>query len=386
MNILDGNFNVRVVKFQELDERTISAWESLEERALECNAYLSPQFVIPAMQHMGDKKEVEDTIFVFVENTNAIGSDLIGVGIFVRSPGVRAFPLPHLRAFYPLYSSISGLLVDRSETEEVLHAFFSFFCDKSVPWHGVQFEDRLFEGPLAKLMNAVASDYGVFWHEYSNYSRAVFTPNDGGEKYLQSYFSSRRLKEFRRLRRRLEEHGEVKFEIYSGEECDKKKVERFLELEHSGWKQDRETSLRSQQTHENFFREMIDGFREKDRLFFTELSINGHAIASTVNLISGNTGFAFKIGWHNDYAKMSPGILNEVEFIRNAPDLCGGLSYIDSGAVEGSFIDQLWKGRYVISSGFFGTTQIGEILLSSVDRLRNVKNRFSSLWNSAQQP
>jgi hypothetical protein len=97
-------------------------------------------------------------------------------------------------------------------------------------------------------------------------------------------------------------------------------------------------------------------------------------------LISGGTGFAFKIGWNPSYAKMAPGVLNEVEFIQQAPRLCGSLSYIDSGALEGSFIDQLWARRRILASGVFGTTALGRTVLRGFERMRKLKRwgRFRS--------
>ncbi|MBE0602785.1 MAG: GNAT family N-acetyltransferase, partial [Deltaproteobacteria bacterium] len=138
----------------------------------------------------------------------------------------------------------------------------------------------------------------------------------------------------------------------------------------------------SDPSHEAFFREAADCFREKGRLFFTELSVDGAVVASTSNFISGDAGFAFKIGWRPEFAKLSPGMLNEVECIRNAPERFGNLAFIDSGAEEGSFIDQLWTGRRGLSSGFFGTTPLGKNALSVVDRVRTLKRRLAGAASS----
>jgi hypothetical protein len=54
-----------------------------------------------------------------------------------------------------------------------------------------------------------------------------------------------------------------------------------------------------------------------------------------------NAGFVFKVGWHPQYAKLGPGLLNEPELIRHAPTLCAKLAYLDSGAAPGSYIDAL---------------------------------------------
>jgi hypothetical protein len=133
----DRPFRVRQVQFDELDHETVKSWESLEDRALESNAYLSPRFVIPAMRHLGKPEELRQTIFVFVEKANGVTVDLVGAGVFVKTAGNRSFPLPHLRAFRSLHSYLAGILIDRDEAEGTLRSFFQFFCNKNANWHGV---------------------------------------------------------------------------------------------------------------------------------------------------------------------------------------------------------------------------------------------------------
>ncbi len=223
------------------------------------------------------------------------------------------------------------------------------------------------------MLAGVAEESGVTWHESESTRRAVFIPGEGGERYLRERISPHRGKMIRQLRRRLEERGEVRWAASFGSGIGKESVNRFLDLENMGWKGEQGTSLLAVPSHEAFFREMIESFRVDGRLFMGELLIDGQVIASTVNLISGDAGFAFKIGWHTDFSIFSPGILNEVEFIRRAPELCGGLSYIDSGAEEGSFIDRLWCDRRELSSGVFATSAIGQGVLRGVDLVRKVK-------------
>jgi hypothetical protein len=373
-------FRVRQVGFDELDKETIKSWESLEDRALENNAFLSPRFVIPAMRHLGNPEELRQTMFVFVEKANGGAVDLVGAGVFAKISGNRSFPLQHLRAFRSLHSYLSGILVDRNEAEGTLRSFFRFFCNKNANWHGVEFEYRPADGLQAELITRVAEEFGSLWEEQERIHRAIFVPSEGGDAYLQAQFSTGRRKDLRRMRRRLEEQGDVRWMALFGNEVDDKSVERFLSIEHMGWKGENGTSLRSRASHEAFFREMVGGFREKEGLFFTEMYLDDAVIASTSNLISGGTGFAFKIGWNPNYAKMGPGVLNEVEFIQQAPCLCGSLSYIDSGALEGSFIDQLWVGRRVLASGIFGTTSLGRKVLWGLERVRGIKR-----WGLSQR-
>jgi len=145
----------------------VAAWGSLEERALESNAYLSPRFIIPALRRLGNLRELEKTIFVFIERPSGETTDLVGAGVFARSSGTRRFPLPHLRAYCSIYSYLSGLLVDRNEAENVIRSFFRFFCAKDATWHGVEFTHRYAEGPQAELITASANEFKSSWYAHT---------------------------------------------------------------------------------------------------------------------------------------------------------------------------------------------------------------------------
>ena len=133
----DKPFRVRQVQFDELDNETVQSWESLEDRALESNAFLSPRFVIPAMRHLGKPEELRQTMFALWRRLTRAQSDSFGAGVFAKIAGNRSFPLPHLRAFRSLHSYLAGILVDRNKAEGTLRSFFQFFCNKNATWHGV---------------------------------------------------------------------------------------------------------------------------------------------------------------------------------------------------------------------------------------------------------
>jgi hypothetical protein len=374
---MNNGCRVRSLRFEELDAATIASWENLEQRSLEGNAFLSPSFVIPAMRHLAAPKERQRALFVFAEKS-AASKEIIGAGIFVESPGTMHFPAPHLKAFRSPHSYLSGLLLDRDSAREALRALLGFFSGNA-KWHGVDFVDTpVTNGPHAALLAEISMEFGASWHPNDACNRAVFKPSEGGESYLKANLPARRLKEMRRLSRRLEEKGKVHWKATFGFDVEEAAIERFLDCEHQGWKGAKRTSLRSEASHENFFREMIHRFRERGQLFFIELSVGNQIIASNVNLISGGAGFAFKISYDPDFAKFAPGLLNEYEFIRRAPDLPRPLFYVDSGAVEGSFIDQLWVGRRALESGVLGTSVLGNMVLSQIGRLRRIKHRYFS--------
>lgn len=365
-----GLFRVFTANHRDIDDDTIAAWLSLEQRALAANAYLSPHFSLPALKHLQSGRE---SILVFVERHLDGKSELVGAGIFEECRPNRQFPLPHLSAYLSRHSFLSGLLVDRACAEAVVQTFFNFFMRPGAHWHGVMFNQRVAVGPLANMMERAARERGFAWSESFRSQRAVLVPSEAGEGYLSRQLSSSRRKDLRRRMRRLGEHGEVTWRARVGAEVTSDCIDRFLELEHLGWKGDEASSLRAAPDDEAFFREMVALFCSRNKVFFTELLVDDEVVASTSNLVSGNAGFAFKLCWHPAYAKAAPGVLNEMELIRHAPTLARDLEYIDSGACEGSFMDELWADRQWLTSGIFPTTSIGRQARHAVQQVRRLR-------------
>lgn len=183
----------------------------------------------------------------------------------------------------------------------------------------------------------------------------------------------------------LSQLGEVNWEMISHGEISSTHINDFLRLENLGWKRKKKSSLLSNPNDALFFQEMIKNFNGEGRSFFTELKINNQVIASSTNLISGNAGFAFKIGWNPAYAKFSPGIINEILLLENDNGDISNLEYIDSGTSgSNSYIDRIWNEKREIQTGIYIYSKFEKITLPiiefSVKIKKIIKLAISSLW------
>ena len=366
--MINSEFRISVRSPQDISANVISAWLDLEARALEANAFLSPLFVLPAIKYLDPDKDI---FVVLVEKVGAGASDLLGVGVFRERIASRQLPLPHVVAYKSIHSYLSGLLVDKDYTDEVLTLLFEFILSKKRKWHGLQYEMKAADGELSNAEHAVAKELGIKWTECSRSERSILVPAKCDESILSDTPKKFR-KNHERCMRRLKELGTEEWHFIRNDNPDHMAIDNFLRLENMGWKQQAGTSLGSNSSHASFFQEMIKGFQSQGRAFFTELSLNDEVIASTSNLISGNTGFAFKIGWNTEYAKLSPGILNEVLFIKHCKDLLQGLDFIDSCASEESFINSIWPWQRKLVSGVYATTRLGNVVAKNRVRIRKI--------------
>jgi len=362
-------YKARILRPDKVDDKTIAAWADLEARAVVPNAFMSPYFVLPSLRYL---ESPEDVFGMFVEKASGGVSTLVGVALFkVRKP-TRRFPLKHLAAFESIHSYLSDFLIDRDHEADALKVVYSYVTDKKRPWHALYLNDfspdRLLDGEAA----ALASDFGMEWTAFHRWQRAVFnlTGYDGN---VLTYLSKNQRKNYQRNLRNLQKLGHVGWTMVRGTKSMDRAVDEFIRLEHMGWKGRDGTSLYSNMDHMRFFREIVGGFNEVGRVYFTELDLNGKCISSTSNLISGKAGFAFKMGWDVEYAKHGPGIVNEIKTLEYGKELLSGLEYIDSSAAPESYINDLWTGRRDIVNGMFSFTPAGNAALASLRLVRLVK-------------
>jgi len=364
---------LHVLEYNDLTDQRIQQWCELEERSIEKNAYLSPYFVLPALKYFPPRGK---PIFVFIERDTNNGAELTGVGVFECSPRTIRLPVPHLKAFGCYHAFLSGLLIDKQYFKETTNAFFSFFRDSRTDWCGVEFMKRVKDAELESQFNIAASQFDISWFEYYKQRRPILLSERSGDANIKTFLSKARRKTLRQQLRRLNDLGKVEWHVVVGHEIEPTCVDTFLRLEHMGWKKARGSSLLSHADDEAFFREMIKGFAQAGRAFFTELCTNGKVISSTSNLISGSAGFAFKIGWDQTFSKFGPGILNEVEFMKYFPESLPNITYVDGGGEDGSYIENLWPDHVSLVSGFYISNPKVTPLLQGLNAIRKMKRRY----------
>lgn len=352
-----------VVSTRVLDPRHLSgayqrAWIALESRALEPNVNFSPLFAVPALQHLDPSLKVH---LHLAERTDPDGSHhLIGVALLhAQRPG-RLLAVPFLTAYHCRHAFLGHWLLDRDHAEEAAEALLRGIRARHW-WAGaIDLPSSPIDGPQLPVMRAAAARLGLSLDVVGVKERAVLVPADGGTEALRRQMR-KQFSNVERCRRRLLEQGTLDWQILRGE-VPASAIEDFLALEHTGWKQESGTSLRSQPGDEAFFKAMTAGFAAEGRALFTELRLNDRVIASTCNYVSGDAAFAFKVGWDETFRKFGLGIFNEAELVRCAPETCADLRFIDSGSQPASFIEMLWAGRRQVANVIIPLGPVGALV------------------------
>lgn len=355
-------------------------WRELESRALEPNAYLSARFILPALSCLPGPPAWILTVWDQPGSCGGRGV-LRGLGVF-QSAGPRLrFPLGHALTYGSVHSYLSGFLLDADRALPTLHAMLDALARRT---GGLALKDLPAAGATAQLLRGVVAERGGTWHEDAGVERACIDLGAGNAARWRSHVSASRLKGLERQWRKLGEVGEPGWRYLRGEAVSDDRLERFLALEHAGWKGQAGTSLRSDPRQEAFFRGMTAGFRADGDLFFTELLLDGQAIASSCNLCSGPDGFAFKVAFDPRFAKYGPGLLNELGFLKALEQGVDRFRFIDSGAAPGSFIEELWPDRVPLYAGAVALGRISRSAARAADALSRTRRRLFP--GAAQRP
>jgi len=361
-----AQLRVREIPFDAVDSDFAQRWRQLEARSIEGNAFCSPDFVVPAINLLSDP--VRQPFLVAVESdTNA----LLGLGVFEECRGSRLLPLTHLRNWQSDYSMFDGLLVDRDFADQALISLFEFLS-RDRRWHGLAFENRSTNSRLSDALRCAAEAGRVVWHEDWSVERAVVPVDQVPDDCLGELYSKSRRKTLKRNRRRLESYGSVEFRLHQPAPGDSQTVEEFLRLESLGWKGEQGTAMATVANHSQFCRELVTGFAAAGRVVFGELTVAGRPVASSLNLLSAGTLFAFKIGWDPQFAECSPGTLCELSLLEHCREILG-VEQIDSCAKPGSYVEHVWPWRGKLTTGVFTTSMTGTLAASALGRVKQLQ-------------
>ena len=366
-----GPVTVRELNPLELEAGFLTQWRQLESAGIEGNAFLAPEFVQAAVEHLSTEAQ---PFVLAVERQQT--RELIGLGVFEETRGSRLLPLTHLQGWQCEYAFTDGLLLHSASQDEAADALFAWLIQNSRRWHGLAFTNRTSGSRLDRTLSAAAERAGLEWVEDWRIERAAIEVAEVPEDCLSALYSKNRRKKLRRDMRRLETHGTVQFRIET-DDGDQRLLQEFLRLEQSGWKGADETALASRPDHAQFCCSWVKSLAENGKAIFAELTVDGRPVAMSLNALSCDRLFAFKIGWDSEFADCSPGVLSELLLLQALSEQLPGTRFVDSCAKPDSYLDHLWPWKQALTTGVFPVTRLGSLAAGSMLRIKQARRLLS---------
>jgi CelD/BcsL family acetyltransferase involved in cellulose biosynthesis len=311
--------NLKYESIKAVNTRGLSvAWQSLSRNALQPAGFNSPELMFPILRRQENVKlatvtECENLLLAMPLVTKRFYSTN------VTSP-LLASALPHLT---------------KTGAAPVL---FSFLQAQTRP---ILMRGIPSDSPFFDTLKSQSHHFQVV----ESWQRAVLNPKGKFEDWMQTNFDQKRRKEFKRLRSRLSELGELSIHVLGGKDNPTPFVDDFLTIEAAGWKGRNGTAIDSDPNLSKSLHEAALGLHQNGKLRFWSLKLNGKAIASLFAIVEGRHAWLGKIAYDESYAKYSPGVMiildcTESFFLEKA------ITLVDSSAIPNHpMIDHIWRDR-----------------------------------------
>lgn len=281
----------------EVEPSRIARWQALAARALEPNPWFEPHVVLPLAR---------------------IRSDIVLLAAEAGDRMLACLPLiPARRKRFgislPIWTTphpMGVALVDPELSETALQA--AFRCVSKAGGTLVLRELQA-EGPVtAALMRALAGGWSP--RVVPDVGRWPALRRRAQPTYVRDSLGPKQHHNMGRLRRRLEEHLDAPLRLVE-RGSDASAVERFLCLEHSGWKGRLGTALACDPVWADYFRKVCAGFAAEGRLHVYALEGAGTTVAMKFMVTAGPGLFELRVAYDESFARYSPGTLLEMDAV-----------------------------------------------------------------------
>lgn len=334
------DFRIRVVDDLEELEALARPWNRLMAMAVHRNPFFDPDFLIPAIRHLGGN--AVRVLVVDAPVRNATSKDRV---ICALAPVVkrRIYGMP-LRAFevWEHDQCFDATPLIRQDCASQALDFLFQSLHETLGCQMLGLGPIMASGRFGDIFSDALwrSDVPVFSRD--EFTRACFLPRNDADSYIMTEVSSKTRKGTLRLRRKLERQGPVVTQVL--ETVDPAWIDAFLELEAAGWKGQQGTALANTQGTAAFFREMTRRKLANGKARFTKVTFKSRPVSMLCDLLQGDSGAAFKTAFDESMAEWSPGLMAELDNIHTLHDR--GTRFLDScAAPDHSMINRVWSDR-----------------------------------------
>jgi CelD/BcsL family acetyltransferase involved in cellulose biosynthesis len=318
-------------------------WRALTERAIEPNGFYLPDWALAI--DASARGRTDGSALDAWSDAEPGAARLIGLMPAISLWRAYKIPLPALASADP-YGTLCTPLLDRDMADEAASRLMRQARDAGA--HALILRDVTLDGAVMKTFARVLEPSGMRPRVLQSHARACLDATRDADEMLRDALGTKKLKELRRQRRRLAEHGDVTFEVARTPDDVARALEVFLGLEASGWKAKRGTALTQDDGDAAFIRRAAAGLAANNQCEIAVLRAGPSPVAAAIVLRHQDRAFYFKLGVDERFAKLSPGVQLTLDVTRH---LCAdpAIAMVDSMAAAGHpMINPIWRGRLAI--------------------------------------
>ena len=297
--------NSFAVEWRELAqlEPIVDEWRELAAGALAPNVFYEPAFALAAAPVFG---RGAGAVLVWSGTSPRKLLGFFPARIEMRRYGLK---LPVLVGWTHPYAPLGTPLVEREAAEPVIAAWLAHLAgNPKLP--GLLLLPFVPEdGPFAAALGAILRRAQMPAAALNRHRRALLAPHGDRSQYVERALGARRLRELRRVARRLGDLGAMAFTTATEPSAVAFGIEDFLVLEANGWKGKAGTAAACRDDISRFIRTGLVGLAAEGKVAIKRILLDGRAIAATIMLRSADAAWFWKTAYDERFARFAPGVL-----------------------------------------------------------------------------
>ena len=335
--------------------------------------HLSQNCLIPAFAHNRIWLTAQSNHLSTANNREIIIADRkqpIAIAGLAPQAIVPLFPLK-LSTTWDTGFLFSGTpLLDKNQPEKALKALLSK-CEEKHNTKAVFFKKVQQSPDLDQVIEKLSPSSTMRFARYHIHERAALKCTTDYNTWFNKNFSRKRKKEYRRIRNRLSDLGQLVSTTWDSSMPVTPWLDEFLVLEKSGWKGKNGTAIACNKAQEGQLRQAVEQMAQNGSLLFWKITLNGKVIASLFGFMENNQAWLGKMAFDETKSQFSPGVLVILDatkdFLNNRQ-----IELVDSSAdADHPMINNIWRDRIQIADVLIATPNTSELLFKVIVTLKS---------------
>jgi hypothetical protein len=313
-----SELNIELINSDESFVALKDAWDQLIEKSFNSSVYASFPFVYTSWKH---HRSENDELFILVVKRR---TTIIGIAPF-RIERVKIASIPVIRniqiriiRFIAEWGDKPTILTTE-EPEIIWDNIFRYLNNKYTQWDVISLAEQPITSPV--LSQKILSSFRYSAQTYLD-STSYYISIDG--KKWEDYVNSRGKNTRRALRinrdklSRLPEG--ITFQCVEDPERIPEALMRFIRVEQSGWKKNRDFAVGSNKKTTRYYEELLIQLAHQNQVAIFFLTSGTTDIAAEILYRNHNIAYLSSITYREEYSQYSPGVILRAEIIKSLFD------------------------------------------------------------------
>jgi CelD/BcsL family acetyltransferase involved in cellulose biosynthesis len=289
-------------------------WDQLTEKSVNSSFYATYPFIYTAWKHF---RTENDQLFILAVRR---GATLVGIAPFrierVKLGNIcliRGIQLRVIRFIAEWGNGDKPSIVTTEEPERIWDSIFQFLCKEFTQWDEIWLAEQPADSPV--LNQRVCSNTGFSMTVVPSVISFYMSLTGTWEEYLKTR-GKNTYRTWKNSRKKLFALPEgVIFHQVEDPESIPGALKKFIAIEQSGWKKDRDFSVGGSEKNKRFYEELLVQSALKNRAAIYLLTSGTADIGGMIVYKNSTTVYGAQVAYSPMYAEYSPGVILNAEII-----------------------------------------------------------------------